>query len=150
MGSWREVAAAARQQQGEQSAPPIDSFGLPDALATALRRLEHMPPPRKLETPANWRGVVNDALTIARDGWAAKAMALGWSAGDLFGIGPRDDWDFEGVAVWIDGRRIAVLDEARIIATDARGDRRGVFVRGGAQHGKMPTITPVMLWDFGR
>jgi hypothetical protein len=151
MGSWRDVAAAvAQRQQPEAKAVADENFGLPDDLAAALRRLETLPPPRKLEHAANWRGVVVDAMTLARDRWAAKAMALGWTAGDLFGIGPRDDWDFQGLAVWLNARRIVMLDDKQAIVAGDPGDYRIAFVRGGMRHGTHPTITPVMLWEFGR
>jgi hypothetical protein len=151
MGSWRDVAAAVGQrQQPEANAITVENFGLPDDLATALRRLETLPPPRKLERAANWQGVIADAMTIARDRWAAKAMALGWTAGDLFGIGPRDDWDFQGLAVWLDGRRIVLLDDKQAIVAGDPGDYRSAFVRGGMRHGTHPSIVPVMLWEFGR
>ncbi len=151
MGSWRDVAAAvAQRQQPEANSVAVEHFGLPDDLAAALRRLETLPQPRKLERAANWRGVVADAMMIARDRWAAKAMALGWTAGDLFGIGPRDDWDFQGLAVWLDGRRIVLLDDKQAVVAGDPGDYRSAFVRGGMRHGTHPTIEPVMLWEFGR
>jgi hypothetical protein len=147
---WRDVAATVMAEGAKPApAPLVENFGLPDDLANALRRLERMPPPRKLVQVVNWRCVVVDAMTLARDRWAAKAMALGWSAGDLFGIGPRDDWDFQGLALWLDGRRIVLLDDSRAIAADAAGYRMS-FDRGGMRHGAHPTIEPVMLWDFGR
>jgi len=151
MGSWREVAAAVAQRQ--QAAPDraaIENFGLPDDIAAALRHLETVQPPRKLERAENWRGVVSDAMNIARDRWATKAMALGWTAGDLFGIGLRDDWEFQGLVVWLDGRRIVMLDDKQAIVGGDPGERRSAFVRGGMRHGTHPTVTPVMLWDFGR
>lgn len=151
MGSWRDVAAAvAQRQQPDANAIPIENFGLPNDIAASLRRLETLPPPRTLERATNWRGVVADAMTIARDRWAVKAMALGWTAGDLFGIAPRDDWDFQGLAVWLEGRRIVMLDGQRVIVAGKAGDYRSSFERGGPRHGTQPIITPVMLWDFGR
>lgn len=148
MGSWRDVAAAA-QQQTPQRAPTIENFGLPDNLAAALRRLETLPPPRKIENAEVWRRVVADALRIARDRWAAKALAMGWTAGDIFGVGPRDDWDFQGLAAWLDGMRIVMLDDTQAISTNDAGKNR-YFIRGGMRHGTHPTVVPVMLWDFGR
>ena len=148
MGSWRDVAAAA-QQQAPQPAPTIENFGLPDDLAAALRRLETLSPPRKIENAGGWHRVVADALRLARDRWAAKALAMGWTAADLFGVGPRDDWDFQGLAAWLDGMRIVMLDDAQAISTDDAGKHR-YFIRGGMRHGSHPTIAPVMLWDFGR
>lgn len=150
MGSWRDVAAAVtrRHEQSDALPAPVESFDLPADLAASLRTLELMPAPRRVEQPENWREIVRDALAIARSGWAAKAIALGWSATDLFGIGPRDDWEFSGLAVWLRGRAIVVLDGQCAIVAD--GDRRAAFNRGGMGHGTHPTITPVMLWEFGR
>ena len=151
MGSWRDAAAAAMGEGVHFAAPPaVENFGLPDDLAAALRHLEVMPAPRKLQQPANWRGVIADAMVLARDRWAAKAMALGWTVGDLFGVGERTDWDFQGLAVWLDGRRIIMLDEKQAIVVSNSGDFRAAFVRGGMRHGTHPTISPVLLWDFGR
>lgn len=148
MGSWRDIAAAA-QRQDPEPVPTTETFGLPDDLAGALRRLETLPPPRKIENVEIWRRVVADALRIARDRWAVKALAMGWTVGDLFGVGPRDDWDFQGLAAWLDGMRIVMLDDVQAISTDNAGKNR-YFIRGGMRHGTHPTITPVMLWDFGR
>ena len=150
MGSWRDVAAAVAQRQEPVRRDCEASFGLSSDLAASIRRLETLPPPRKLEHPQNWPGVVADALTIAREGWAAKAIALGWTAGDLFGIGSRDDWDFQGLALWLNGRRILMLDDKHAIAVGNTADYRSAFVRGGMRHGTHPTVTPVMLWEFGR
>lgn len=148
---WRDVAATVMAEGAKPShVSQIEDFGLPGDLAEALRRLETLPPPRKLERAANWRGVVADAMTIARDRWAAKAMALGWTAGDLFGIGPCDDWDFQGLAVWLDGRRIVLLDDKRAIAASISGEARSSFERGGIRHGTHPTSEAFMLWNFGR
>jgi hypothetical protein len=151
MPNWKTVAA---EVMGEVVAPaPLskpENFGLPDDLTAALRRLETLPPPRKIERAANWRGVVADAMTLARDRWAAKAMALGWTAGDLFGVGARDDWDFQGLAVWLDGRRVVMLDHRQAIAAGDPPDGRSAFMRGGMRHGMHPTVARVMLWDFGR
>jgi hypothetical protein len=124
---WRDVAASVMAEgatPAPATAPAVENFGLPDDLANALRRLKRLPPPWKLERGANWRGVVVDAMTIARDRWPAKAMALGWTAGELFGIGPRDDWDLQGLAVWLDGRRVVMLDDKRAIVADPSGGRR--------------------------
>jgi len=148
MGSWRDLAAAVAQRQ--EPARPVgdDCLGLPDVLAASIRRLETMPPPRGLVDDANWQDVVADAMTIARDGWAAKALALGWQTADLFGIGPRDDWEFAGLAVWLRGRSIVLLNEQRAIVAD--GDQHSAFERGSMGRGTRPTVTPVMLWEFGR
>ncbi|RYF21056.1 MAG: hypothetical protein EOO77_06795 [Oxalobacteraceae bacterium] len=89
-------------------------------------------------------------MTIARDRLAAKAMVLGWTAGELVGISLRDDWDLQGLAVWLDGRRVVMLDDKPAIMAAPSGGRRSSFDRGGMRHGTHPAIEPVMLWDLGR
>ncbi|MEH3159822.1 MAG: hypothetical protein PGN08_13370 [Sphingomonas taxi] len=122
--------------------PLVETYGLDAALAADLRRLDEMPTPRVVGKGA-WRPIVDDAMRIARDGWAASAMSLGWSEHDLFGIGPHDDWEFAGLAVWLRGRSIVVVDEMRAIVAD--GDRRAAYSRR-----RLRDLKPVMLWEFGR
>ena len=140
MPRWMEMAATAQERTTPPSAP--DNFGLDAGLAVDLRRLDVMPAPRVVGRGA-WRPIVGDAMRIAQDGWAASALALGWSEADLFGIGPRDDLEFAGLAVWLRGRAILVVDEGRAIVAD--GDRRAAFNRV-----KLSGLKPVMLWQFGR
>lgn len=148
MGNWREVAAAVAHRPEPSSEPVADTFGLPDDLAADLRRLEAMAAPGKLDEAANWRRVVDDALNLARDGWAASALSLGWTLHDIYGVGPVNSYQFEGLAVWLAGRRIVMIDSR--IAIAARADGRDVFIRGGSGHGINPTVKPVFLWQFGR
>ncbi len=146
MSSWREVAAAVLAQP-VTSTPTTDTFGLPVDLAASLRRLKTLSPPRLIDRSA-WKPVVDDALRVATEGWAASALSLGWSQHDLFGVGPRDNWEFSGLAVWLRGRSLVLLDEKRAIAADEQ--QRSSFERGGFGHGKAPSVTPVFLWEFGR
>jgi hypothetical protein len=152
MLSWRDMAADIRAaRKTEESPPPAAQAGsglvLPSAVTLGIHKLTSLRAPR-VTRPAVWAEVVADACRLANDGWAAQALALGWSVGDLFGIGPKDDWDFEGLAVWLRSRKLLLLDADTAIAADGEG--RDYFERGGARHGRMPTIDPVMLWDFGR
>ena len=145
--SWREVAAAVLEQPTPDPVP-VDRYGLDPDLYGYLERLKKLPPPAKVEKPANWRAVVEDALRLARDGWAAKALALGWSVTDLYGVEPVDSYEFEGLAVWLAGRSIGMIDDRYAVVVE--GNRRDVFVRGGPGHGTRPTVTPVLLWVWGR
>ena len=147
MASWRDVAAEVLAEERPAEAA-LDRYGLEPALYSSLARLAKMPPPPKLAHDSNWPQVVSDALRIAREGWAAVALSLGWNEGDLFGVGARDSWDFEGLAVWLDGRPIVALDNRICLAGD--GKPWAVFERGGARHGTMPAVVPVMVWEFGR
>jgi hypothetical protein len=141
MPSWREMAAAVMEQPAAPAAAP-ESYGLDPGLAGDLRRLDLMAAPRVVGRGA-WRPIVSDAMRIAREGWASSALALAWSEADLFGIGPQDDLEFAGLAVWLRGRPIVVVDEARAIVAD--GDRRAAYNRRSLRG-----LKPVMLWQFGR
>ncbi|TCP36536.1 hypothetical protein [Sphingomonas sp. BK235] len=149
MSSWRDVAAAAAEQRQQLAPPEPETYGLAPDLIRSLRELDQSPPPRRLEDARQWRPVVRDALRIVREGWAARALTLGWSHHDLFGIGPVDDWEFSGLAVWLNGRPLLSLDDA---TASAGGESRfgSIFIRGGMGHGTHPTVTPVLLWEFAR
>lgn len=148
MGNWRDVAAAAASRRIEPAQVRL-THDLPADLVAGLRLLEQLPTPPKLEQQASWRPVVADALRLANEGWAERAMALGWSACDLFGIGPADDWEFSGLAVWLAGRAMVTLDGATAVADGGNG-LGSIFIRGGMGHGTHPAITPVLLWEFAR
>jgi hypothetical protein len=141
------MAAQAIAEPRDVIEASLPEYGLDAALLANLRRLRVLPPPARVDSSA-WRAAVEDALSIARDSWASSALALGWSAHDLFGIGPRDDWEFSGLAVWLRGRSVILLNDRRAIASD--GNRHHAFERGGIGHGTQPSIAPVMLWEFGR
>ncbi|MDY7525854.1 hypothetical protein [Sphingomonas sp. 10B4] len=147
MAGWREVAAKALAAGGE-AAPVRDLYGLDVELYRNLSRLASLSPPAKIENAENWRRVVRDAQRLAREGWTATALSLGWTVADLYGVGARDDWDFQGLAIWVQGRKIVALDDRVCLAGDERP--LDVFEKGGPRHGRMPVVTPVMLWDFGR
>lgn len=152
---WREAAAKALAAQAGGSdgglpapTPPIALYGLESGLYREISRLGSLSLPSRIQNAENWREVVRDAQRLARDGWASSALALGWTVADLYGVSSRDSWDFEGLAVWLAGRPVVMLDERVCIA--GGGINRGLFQRGGPQHGTQPTIVPVMLWEFGR
>lgn len=147
MASWRAVAADVLGQ-GDPPKLPVDRYGLEPELYRHLAQLNALPPPPKIQGADNWRAVVEDALRLAREGWAAKALALGWSWLDLYGVGPVDSYQFEGLAVWLAGREIVLLDARSAIAAD--GGRRTLFTRGILGRGRSTTVTPVLLWHFGR
>ena len=137
--SWRELAAAALASKDE-AAPILPA--LPPEILTGLDRLRRERPP-KVRNIAAWHEVVRDACWLANEGWAGKALSLGWHPLALYGIGPRSSVRFESLAVWLVGRRLVLLDSGTAIA--ASGPNRSIFHPpvigdGGA----------VFLWDFGR
>jgi hypothetical protein len=91
-----------------------------------------------------WAETVNNAIRIAEQGWAEKALALGWSALDLFGgvADAEGDPYCDGLAVWLRGPRILALTAEGAIAED--GPRSRSYF--------LPCRPPgaKLLWELGR
>ena len=153
MSGWRELAADVFAAREEVAAPPDlppmgeEPASAHQAIFDRVASLSRLAPP-KVQNRAAWFEVVQDAQRIVSEGWADRALDLGWTAGDLFGVGQRDSHDFAGLAVWLEGRRIIVMDETIAVARDERG--RATFNRRGFGHGKDVRQPPVLLWQFGR
>jgi len=113
MGKWMDLAAelAAASDIGDNrddrdnsrpnlpnvpNVPPM----LPASVVAGLALLNGMAAP-KLRNARAWPEVVRDAQRLVDKGWAATALALGWTELDLFGaISARDgDPDGDGLAV---------------------------------------------------
>ncbi len=114
---------------------------LPSDLQAGLVRLQAMSAPR-ITRPQVWPEIVSDALRLASEGWAPQAIALGWGPLDLWGCSPDGGGnpDHEGLALWLDGRRILLLDE-RTCIVDAGAGARVVFTR-------RPFEGAVLLWEI--
>ncbi len=116
---------------------------LPAACADGLRRLRSIPAPRLLH-PDRWPLVVSDALGLAVDGWAAKALALGWSRVEIFGAvpDPAGDPAGDGLAVWMAGRKLLALTGEYAVVDDGGGGR-SYFNRRAAEGA-------ILLWRLGK
>lgn len=152
MGKWRELA---EQLEGHDNsddsanwsvhAPNVTNVtnvnDLSPAIVTGLKRLGAMQAPRVRNTQA-WRQAVSDALRLANEGWASRALALGWSALDLFGAvsDPKGCPHDDGLAAWLDGRKLSMLS-ATFALVEANGCKSyfSRHDRGGAR----------LLWEFG-
>lgn len=149
MGKWldlaRELEAKAEGNSGNYDnfdkrpvSPPVaasdhrfgknDNF---DKLSPYLARLRSMPVPSGADAVL-WPQIAADALTVWTR-WAGQASALGWSAHDLFGR--------RGLAVWMKGRRLVLIDAKTAIVT--QGSRSSVFYRRGHQDDDF-------IWDHWR
>jgi hypothetical protein len=98
----------------------------------------------RITRPEIWLAVVADAVRLASDGWAVQAIGLGWSPLDLWGCSPEPggNADQDGLAVWIRGRRILLLDaDSCIVENQPRA--HSVFNRRSVAAGG------VFLWDIG-
>lgn len=146
MSNWRDMAARVLAESAPPEIAPAVS-PVSSEIANGLAILSGRRTPRGCADDV-WREIVTDANRIAREGWAEQALALGWSLTDLFGIGPNDDWEFSGLAVWLASRKVLLIDGAKAIA--GAGDSHAIFHRGGLGHGKQPTVTPVLIWHFRR
>lgn len=115
---------------------------LPDDVLAGVARLEKMRSPRLL-TPEAWPIAVSDASYLAESGWAAKALALGWRALDLFGAvtDATGDAYSDGLAVWLTGRKLVAITAT--CATVEDGEGRHFYNRGEQVGAKL-------LWENGR
>lgn len=116
--------------------------GLPPDIVAGLGLLQSMPAPR-ITRPEVWAGIVADAVRLGRDGWAAQALGLGWDPLQLWGCSPvpSGNADHDGLTVWLEGRRVLLLDDASCIV-EAAPMSHAVFNR-------RPADGAVYLWDLG-
>jgi hypothetical protein len=92
-----------------------------------------------LEQPDVWPEIVADALHLAEDGWAEKAIALGWQPMHLWGAHLYEP----GLAVWLRGRRILMIDATHCAVSDRPG-AYSCFTR------REPAEQAVYLWEYGQ
>ncbi len=97
----------------------------------------------RLILPEGWPAAVTDALALARDGWVAKALALGWEPLDLFGaVTDRYGYsDADGLAVWLGGRPMLAICETHASVSDGTG---------WAFFNRCNRLGETLLWDVGR
>jgi hypothetical protein len=109
-----------------------------------------MGPPQRLGLASRhfWPQVKADAARIVAEGWAAQALALGWDPLELFGCGPRSSADFAGLAIWLAGRPLVLIDDASAMARD--GAQHSIFTRAPQSAALAGPARPVFLWEFGR
>jgi len=140
MGKWLDLAArleeeaeaCANSANSANSSPlrPIgtnDTIGtgdLPAFISMGLHRLRSMRRP-PLTNPAVWPGIVADALRIADEGWASRAIRLGWEPLHLFGFDPTGETGSIdlSLAAYLDGWPIVDLEPEYITLRRANVSR---------------------------
>ena len=155
MGKWMDLAAELEAAAGteddrderDKSPPnvpivPNVPANVPPDLRRGLVALKSMAAPRIVRSE-EWPEVMSDALRLASDGWATKALALGWEPLDLFGaVVDRDGYNFDpGLAVWLRGRPVLAIASTYASVSDGTG--RAYFNRCLRR-------ATTLLWDVGR
>ena len=157
MGKWLDLAAKIEADKARANSAnsanstsdaPIGTNGtngtatLPPLIVDGLERLKAMPAPR-MKRPDLWPAIVRDCISLGTDGWASRALALGWHPLNLWGVAEAAGGlvDLEGLGVWLCGRRVLMLDERSCIA-EAGPRSRAIFHR-------RPMSGAVLIWELG-
>ena len=118
---------------------PPNEWGLSHETYWRLRRLSTSPAGRSLTKPELWGGFVCDAVLFAKNGWAAKAVALGWSEMEIFGLAQTGKW--LGVTSRLFGCKVLGLTADLVTVRELRGTNRLLRLP--------PRDDAVMLWEIG-
>lgn len=122
-------------------APAAYLNGLPADCVAGLKNLANMATPQGVSAEA-WMTVMHDAQRIVDQGWAAKALALGWSPLDLFGAvcDAAGDPYSDGLAVWLNGRKVLAISA---VCATVENDGGRCYYTCRDQVGARP------LWELG-
>ena len=142
------VALLLAAEPASDAAPKIlageTSTGLPREIADGVRAIlsavgaQGIPPQR-------WPRVQRDVVRLVEGGWLERALALGWTAADLFGSDRRAPWhrlDRAGLVLLTGGHELVELTED--VAT-LRTSTGSVL-----RYRRRPPATPpvAMLWEL--
>ena len=128
--SKEEAELRAASEQGFSDATSLHAAKIEEWAGLLKRKLE-------TETDIHGQKHVKAAIRFCEDGWAAQALAFGWTELELFGLCPRVPWarlDRQGAA-FANDRVAAVTAEAITLET---GMRRYRTQSDGA----------VLAWEF--
>ena len=115
----------------ERAAIVEEGADVPRAWAEGFARLEAWPVPRGV-TPAEWLATI-DAAGRFLDEWAGKAHALGWTAGELFGLdddAPLNRRDRRGAAFFLARAEVLVITR-EAITVRIGGATQSIYRRAG-------------------
>lgn len=142
-----EVAEAAKVEPNQPIHSRVSQLSqvpaLPRDIRAGLARLRSMGVPVAVDR-TNWRDAVAGALHLADEGWAANALALGWSPLDLFGAvtDPAGDPYSDGLAIWLERRPVLALTADYAVADNGSGGR--------SYFNRMARTGACLLWDLGQ
>jgi hypothetical protein len=124
--------------------PGQDVAGLPREVADGVRAILTADGARGI-SPQRWPRVQRDIVRLVEGGWMERALALGWTAADLFGCDQRAPWhrlDRAGLLLLTGGHEIVELTE----------DVAALRTSSGSvlRFRRRPPATPpvALLWDL--
>jgi len=139
-----EIVALLSAEPANDAAPVAQSVaGLPREIADVVRAIHSADGARGI-SPQRWPRVQRDVVRLIEAGWLERALALGWSAADLFGCDQRAPWhrlDRSGLVLLLGGHEIVGLSsDVATIKT-----RTGSVLR----HRRRPPAKPpvALLWE---
>jgi hypothetical protein len=117
--AWAEV-------EEERAAIIEHDAGAPRAWAEALARLDVNRPPGDVPLK-RWRRFIDDCGRFLDEGWATRAIAIGWGPFDLFGCDrdrPFARVETAGLLWLLDGDKLADLSRGKAMIERASGTRQ--------------------------
>jgi hypothetical protein len=106
------LSAAEPENDASAGRPAVDHLaGLPREIADGVRAVLSADGARGIP-PQRWPRVQGDAARLVGGGWLERALALGWTAADLFGCDRRAPWhrlDRAGLVLLTGGHEILEL-----------------------------------------
>ena len=139
------VALLSAAEPANDAAPVARSVGgLPREIADGVRAIHSADGARGIP-PQRWPRVLRDAVRLVEGGWLERALALGWTAADLFGCDRRAPWhrlDRAGLLLLVGGHEIVEL----------AGDNAALRTSTGSvlRFRRRPPATPpvALLWEL--
>jgi hypothetical protein len=133
------------EDEEERAAVAEFDGGAPRGWAEGYARLSEMAPP--LDVPLHrWRRFVDDVGRFLDDGWAQRAVALGWASLALFGVDrakPFARIDHAGLLWLVNGGRVVALTRDSASIEPRGGGAVQRFFRHAAEPGAI-----ALAWEL--
>jgi hypothetical protein len=137
------LLAAAELAGDDAPAPVANDQGLPAEMLDGLRAILAAEGARGIP-PSRWPQIQRDTRQLVEGGWTRRALALSWTAADLFGCDQWAPWyrlDRSGLVLSIGGHEIVELHS--VVATLRA--RTGSVLRYRRRPPAKPPV--VLLWQ---